>query len=335
MEQRFRVVTLPAVGLTRGRLLYFGIQAWKSFRRARREFHEFPPDVFLSMGGFTGTPAAVAARLSGARIVLHEANAIPGRANRWLRHLAQCGYVFFPEAAGRLRGCKTHVFGMPVRNQFQPGDAGACRMALGLAPNRPVLLVMGGSQGARGINELMMNAIGLLANHLPDLQFLHLSGAEDCERVRDAYRTAGVSAMVRPFLTEMELALGAADAAVARAGASSLAELAAMQVPTLLIPFPHAADNHQLANATALERTEAAWVLPQAEASPQRFCSDLVLLLTDSDVRARLRSGLANWHRPDLDIALAQELLRLASQGNSGGASPCPPGRSAPSASLV
>jgi UDP-N-acetylglucosamine--N-acetylmuramyl-(pentapeptide) pyrophosphoryl-undecaprenol N-acetylglucosamine transferase len=109
-----------------------------------------------------------------------------------------------------------------------------------------------------------------------------------------------------------------------------------MRVPTLLIPFPHAADDHQLANAIAFERSEAAWVLPQAEANPQRLCSELVSLLLDKEVQARLRSGLTRWHRPDRDAALAQELLEIAQTGGRDAAPARPPaGHSARSFSVA
>jgi UDP-N-acetylglucosamine--N-acetylmuramyl-(pentapeptide) pyrophosphoryl-undecaprenol N-acetylglucosamine transferase len=314
-ESRFNVISLPAVALTGSRRFKAFTHAVRSFRMARCAFRRHPPSVFLSMGGFTGTPPALAARSMGVPVVLHEANAIPGRANRWLARWARRAYVYFPQAGEALARCEVRTLGMPVREQFQELDAGACRMALGLSAAHPVLLVMGGSQGAHAINELVLQTIGDLAPRVPGLQVIHLTGTEQIAKAQATYRAARVSALIRPFLTEMELALGAADAAVARAGASSLAELAAMRVPTLLIPYPHAADDHQMANATAFERSEAAWVLPQSEATPTRLCGDLVSLLLDREVQARLRSGLTRWHRPDRDTALARELLQIAQTG--------------------
>lgn len=310
-EQRHRVVTIPAVGFSATRGLRFLVQAWRSYRMARRDFRESRPDVYLSMGGFTSAPPAWAARAAGLGVVFHEANAVPGRANRWLAQFARRGYLFFPEAACWIRRCATEVVGMPVRDQFQPMDPSACRAGLGLAPNRPVLLVMGGSQGATAINRKLLHAAPLLAKRVPGLQFLHLTGSRDEGWVRDGYRAAGLAAVVRSFLTEMEYALGAADAAVTRAGASSIAELAAMRVPALLIPYPHAADDHQVQNARALERTGAAWFLPQQEASTQRLADELTLLLTDASIRRALHRGLGHWHRPDADLALADALMEL------------------------
>jgi UDP-N-acetylglucosamine--N-acetylmuramyl-(pentapeptide) pyrophosphoryl-undecaprenol N-acetylglucosamine transferase len=313
-EHRFRIVVLPAIGFSATRLAGFAARFWNSYRVTRREFRAWVPDVLLSMGGFTSAPPALAARSARASIVLHEANAIPGRANRWLARFARHGYVFFPEAAARLHTPAVSVIGMPVRDQFQPADPASCRLSLGLSPKNPVLLIMGGSQGARALNALMMKTAADIAARVPGLQFLHLSGASDETRLREAYRNAGVTAVVRPFLTEMEFALGAADLAVGRAGASSIAELAAMRVPAILIPYPYAADNHQLANARALERTTAAWSLPQKEATPERFVAETVRLLTVTRTRTALMDGIAAWHRPDASAVLAEELLGMSGQ---------------------
>src|SRR5262249_47238080 len=145
----------------------------------------------------------------------------------------------------------------------------SCRLALGLDASRPVLLVMGGSQGASGINELVTQALASLRQAAPELQYLHLTGPSDLEKVQAAYAAQKCPALVRPFLTEMELALGAATLAVSRAGGSSLAELAAMRLPAILVPYPFAADNHQYYNARALSDAGAALLLAQNTATSQ------------------------------------------------------------------
>jgi UDP-N-acetylglucosamine--N-acetylmuramyl-(pentapeptide) pyrophosphoryl-undecaprenol N-acetylglucosamine transferase len=319
-DTRFEVLTLPAVGFAIGRFLHFATACWKSYRIARRAFRESKPSALLSMGGFTSVPPAWAVRQAGGRVMLHEANAIPGRANRWLARVARKGFVFFPEAARRLPmpSRDVEVVGMPVRSQFQEVDPGSCRLALGLRPDRRVLLVMGGSQGASGVNDVVLAAVPRLARSVPGLQWLHLTGPADEVKVRNRYREAGVAAVVRPFLTEMELALGAADAAVARAGASSAAELAAVGVPPFFLPFPHAADDHQTANARALEQTGAARWMHQKDAYSEAFAESVIALLTDETLRARIKAGLASWHRADADQVLADQLLgRSARAGAS------------------
>lgn len=314
-EQRFSIVTLPAVGLSGRGCLRFGWEAWRSWRLARRQFASAPPDVLLSMGGFTSAPPALAARGRGAPVVLHEGNAVPGRANRVLARIACRAFVYFPSAADRLRVPQVTVVGMPVRGCFRPRDPGPARVALGLVPTRPVLLVVGGSQGARGVNEAVVRAAPTLVRAVPGLQFLHLSGVRDEAAVRAAYREAGLDAVVCAFLEGMDSALAAADGVIARAGASSLAEVAAMGVPPLLIPYPHAADDHQLANARAVAATGGARVVREDEATPERLGAEVVPLLLDPAVREALRRGLAPWHQADADVQLASGLLELARGG--------------------
>jgi hypothetical protein len=136
-----------------------------------------------------------------------------------------------------------------VRSRFQEQDPRECRLQLGLAPDRPVLLVMGGSQGARAVNELVLAALPSLERQSPQLQILHITGREDFGRVQDGYAPWAGRAVVRDFLGEMELAMGAATMAISRAGGSALAEMAAMGLPSILIPYPSATDNHQFYNA--------------------------------------------------------------------------------------
>lgn len=304
------VVTLPAVGLVQGRYLAFVRGFVRSYRMASRLFREARPEAALAMGGFTSAPPVLAARRRGAKTFLHESNTIPGRANRWLARFVDEAFVGFPDAAERL-GAKRAVWtGTPVRPQFAARDAAASRAALGLDPARPVLLVMGGSQGARAINELVMRALPGIVAALPELQLLHLTGSGgDAERVREVCARERVAAVVREFLPEMHLALGAATVAVSRAGASSLAELAAMRVPSVLIPYPTAMDDHQLHNARAFEATGAARVLEQRSATPESLTRAVLELALDTAARIRMQAALAEWHRPNAARNIANAIL--------------------------
>ena len=243
------IVTLPAVALQNWNYFSFVCSFWKSWRAAKNIFQAHPPQAVLGMGGFTSAPPILAGNAFGAKTFLHESNAIPGRANRFLSRFVDGAFIGFPEAAARLKARKITTTGTPVRPQFQPRDAAVCRSALGLEPNLPTILVVGGSQGASGLNEMILSALPLLA--AKNWQFLHLTGAKDFDKVNAAYAARGIKAVVKPFLAEMDLALGAATISVSRAGASSLAEIAAMRLPSLLAPFPAAADNHQFFNASA------------------------------------------------------------------------------------
>lgn len=305
------VATLPAVGMTRGKLLSFVAGFWKSYRAAKTLFRGRTPQAVLAMGGFTSAPPVIAGRACGAATFLHESNTIPGKANRWLAHFVDQAFVGFPTAASQLRHKNVLPTGTPVRPQFTPGDVASRRVALGLAPDRPVLLVTGGSQGASGVNDLVLQALPALLKAVPTLQFLHLTGPNDFEKVRAGYAAQQAKAVVQPFLTEMDLALGAADVAVSRAGASSMAELAAMRLPSVLIPYPIAADNHQLHNANAFVATGAAHLLEQRGATGEALAAKLIPLLTDSAARTAMQTALESWHHADAAEVIAEKMIAL------------------------
>ncbi|HEU5432101.1 MAG TPA: UDP-N-acetylglucosamine--N-acetylmuramyl-(pentapeptide) pyrophosphoryl-undecaprenol N-acetylglucosamine transferase, partial [Thermomicrobiales bacterium] len=286
----------------------------RSMAAARKLFGRRRPDAVLAMGGFTSAPPILAAKRYGARTFLHESNTIPGRANRYLARFVQEAFVGFPEAAARLKCGKTLVTGTPVRPGFCPAPGGrpSSAIALGLDPERPVVLVVGGSQGASGLNQMISAALPQLAEK--NWQWLHLTGPADCDRVRSAYARLNLKAVVKPFLAEMDLALGAATAAVSRAGASSLAELAAVRLPSLLVPFPAAADNHQFFNASAFAQSGAARLLEQKEATPEKTAAILGELMENATVRAGMQSALAQWHAPRAAERIALRIVEAMTE---------------------
>jgi UDP-N-acetylglucosamine--N-acetylmuramyl-(pentapeptide) pyrophosphoryl-undecaprenol N-acetylglucosamine transferase len=303
------IVTLPAIGFTGGRALRFLRGFVQSYRAVLTSFRQRPPQAVLAMGGFTSAPPILAARPFKAATFLHESNSVPGRANRWLSRVVERVFIGFPSASQRLHNRRVSVTGTPVRPKFQSLDSVACRLALGLDPGRPVCLVMGGSQGAHGINELIIRSLPLLAQHGPDWQWIHLAGPVDADDLKRGYAALGLVAAVHSFFAEMEIAMGAATASVSRAGASSLAELAAMRLPAVLIPFPAATDNHQFHNARAFEQTGAARLLEQATARPEDLYRMLGELMREEVVRQRMQAALAGWHRPHAADQIARAIL--------------------------
>ena len=179
------VFTLPAVGLQNGNYFSFAASFWNSFRAARRIFQQRKPDAVLAMGGFTSAPPVLAAKFHTAKKLrsktfLHESNTIPGKDNRFLARFVYDAFVGFPETAARLKARKTTPTGTPVRPQFRVRDAAQCRVALGLEAKRPTILVVGGSQGASGLNAMVTSALPLLGKK--NWQWLHLTGPADFER---------------------------------------------------------------------------------------------------------------------------------------------------------
>jgi len=336
------VFTLPAVALQRGSRFAFVRGFFQSWSASRKLFRNRRPDAVLAMGGFTAAPPVLAARSLRIKTFLHESNTIPGKANRWLARVVDQAFVGFPQAEGRLAAREVVVTGTPVRPAFQSRDAAVSRAALGLDPARPVMLVMGGSQGASGVNDLILNSLPILARHALQWQWLHITGPNDVAKVKQAYAKHDLKAVVQPFLAEMDLALSAATACVSRAGASSLAELAAMRLPSLLVPFPMAADNHQWHNARAFEETGAAQLLEQREATPEKVSSLLREFVEDAAERNGMKAALAQWHTPKAAEQIAERILRSVARPvgvsdnlgsgkpNRGGAETHPPMKSSP-----
>jgi UDP-N-acetylglucosamine--N-acetylmuramyl-(pentapeptide) pyrophosphoryl-undecaprenol N-acetylglucosamine transferase len=304
-----QTLILPAVGLQNRNYLAFAYSFWKSWRTARRYFGQHRPAAVLAMGGFTSAPPIFAGRSAGAKTFLHESNTIPGKANRFLSRYVEEAFIGFSEAAARLKARKITVTGTPVRTQFSglSERAGECRTALGLDADRPTILVVGGSQGARGLNQMIVSALPLLAGR--QWQWLHLAGPSDEAVVRAGYARHGINALVKPFFSEMDLALGAATAAVSRAGASSLAEMAACRLPSLLVPFPAAAENHQFFNARAFVSSGAALLQEQKTATPEKVAAQLTALVEDGQLRQKMQFALAQWHAPQAAEQIATHIL--------------------------
>jgi UDP-N-acetylglucosamine--N-acetylmuramyl-(pentapeptide) pyrophosphoryl-undecaprenol N-acetylglucosamine transferase len=190
---------------------------------------------------------------------------------------------------------------------------------------------MGGSQGAKGINELVCGALPALASRAPKLQFIHLAGTQDADKVAAAYAAVSAKALARPFLTEMELALGAASLAVSRSGASSLAEFAAMGLPAILIPYPVAADNHQFFNARSFVESGAAVLREQRGATSDALAELILALLEDESGLSVMREKMAGRHLPDAAARVAEQILSSLPQRRAmSTASPGPGARPVP-----
>lgn len=305
----FEIEVLPAVGLSRGRALASVIAAWRSGMQARRLFRSRPVNAVLAMGGFTSFPVALAGRWCGATTFLHESNTIPGRANRWLAPWVSACFVGFSEAASRLKNRNTTVTGTPVRAGFVPTDPAAARIALGFRPDQPLLVVIGGSQGAEGVNRLVVQSLPALLEAMPDLQVFHVTGNRDFESVTTAFASFGDRVRVTPFHQGMDVALAAATVAVSRSGASSLAEFAAMRVPAILIPFPAATDDHQRVNAQAMVQVGASRMLEQRTASVSDLVNSVRELISDEAVRSTMIQSLSALDAPGAAGRIAEQIL--------------------------
>ena len=217
------------------------------------------PDVVLGMGGYITFPGGVVSRLLMRKLVIHEQNSIAGLSNKVLAKIATRVMSGFPDVLPQALWC-----GNPVRDAIAKIDAPQVRFST--RTDRLKVLVVGGSSGAQALNEAMPQALALLAKNVRP-EVIHQTGKKHYETVQGLYRKAGVTANIRPFLDDMASAYASADVVICRAGALTIAELAAAGVASILIPFPFAVDDHQTYNAKFLSERGAAILLPQKELS--------------------------------------------------------------------
>lgn len=235
-------------------------------REAAAILREFSAEVVLGVGGYASVSTVLAAAWLGVPRVLHEQNAYPGLANRCLGRLASAVAVSFPGSVGFFPSGRVTVTGNPIRPEICPGDPQAARARLQLSADRFTVLVFGGSQGAHRVNLGVMESLAELAPERERLQFIHATGEKDRDEVQRAYVAAGVAARVEAFYDDMATAYQAADFVISRSGAGTVFEMAALGLPSLLIPYPYAANDHQRLNAEAMVEAGAAWLVPD------RFC---------------------------------------------------------------
>ncbi len=269
------------------------LRGWRTTRRLAMEtIGDAARTRVVALGGFVAPPVVAAAVRRGVPVDLLNLDTVAGRANRWI---AARSTRVFTAVETDLHPAVGPV-GVPLRRAVLASRSPeAARHALGLEPSRSTLLVTGASQGARSIDRFMA---GLASDHpamLNDWQVVHLAGGE-VESLQRAYADAGVPATVRPFLDEMGLAWAAADLAISRGGASSVAEISASRTPAIILPYPWHKDRHQARNAAALEAAGAVLVLDDPVAGPKasdRLRMTLGDLLADPDRLMPMRSGFA------------------------------------------
>ena len=280
---------------------------------AMRALRRFRPHVVVGLGGYGSVAAVMCARVLGAPSLLLEQNVVPGRANRLLSRVASEVASQWAESVRHFGPRhKVRVTGNPIRSRVARGDRAAAAAELGLEPAASTLLVMGGSQGATPLNNLVVDALPDLARRGLPAQCIHLAGRADCERVRAAYERHGVRARVLSFLGDMSLAYSACDLALSRAGGTSIAELTALGVPSILIPLPHAADNHQHLNARVLEYGGAALLLEQRALTPQRLAHHVAELLGDKLWLAHMACRSRQFGVPNAASVVADRVAALA-----------------------
>ena len=279
------------------------LSAWDAWRLITR----VAPQLVIGLGGYSAGAVVLIAELRGIPTMILEQNAVPGITNRLLARFATAAAVSHEMVLPHFRG-KGFVSGNPVRAAFFEPAAAAT------APPAEVhLLVLGGSQGAHAINVAMMAAAPVLVASSVPVVVMHQTGERDQNEVRRVYADAGLTARIEPYLEQMAAAMRNADVVVCRAGATTLAELAAVGRPALLVPLPDAADGHQRLNAEVLARAGAAEVLPQVRLTGGELAEHLLRLVGDGDRRRRMGVAARALARPDaarVIVDRAEQLMR-------------------------
>jgi UDP-N-acetylglucosamine--N-acetylmuramyl-(pentapeptide) pyrophosphoryl-undecaprenol N-acetylglucosamine transferase len=305
--ERLDVEPMKGGGVTRA--LRGGMVAMRATVRAAGLVRRVRPRAVLSVGGYASGPATLAAALLGVPIAVLEPNSTVGLANRLLSPFAKCAFVAWDEAIPSFRASKVRQYGVPLRAGFSPRPSSRRDAAVRL-------LVMGGSQGAAILNERMPEVVGRLALEGRPVDVLHQAGRDRDAPVRDAYARAKIErARVVPFIDDVAGAIADADLVVARAGAGTIAEVTAIGRASVLVPFPHAADDHQARNAQALARAGAGACVLQDEADVALLVSEIGRLLADDVARRAMADRARARGRPDAARYVARDLLALGAIG--------------------
>ncbi len=305
---------LPVEGWPRGRSLY---RLWVAAKlalgivRGAIYVWRFHPDVVVGVGGYVSLPLCCAAQRLNRKTVLHEQNKRLGMANRILAPCASAILLSYPETLGQYPKERARVVGNPVRAGFgQPPDRAAACEKLGLDPAVPVVLVSGGSQGAHTLNQAMTEAITLFEPG--EVQFVWMTGKTDHPAARAAAEAVPARVDTFAFIEDMVTACAAADLIVGRAGASSTAEIAVLGKPSILIPYPHATDNHQEENARAFERAGASVLMLDPECTGESLAARVRSLINAPERLNAMGAAALSLAKPAAASSIVEEILLLA-----------------------
>ncbi len=306
LQGHFEIKSFPAVGLV-GRKYFSFFKGLHQSRKMALDFYQsWKPDAALAMGGFTSVGPILAARRLKIPNGIHEANVIPGRANKWLARKSDFVLLNFDATRTRLKSASNADViqcGLPVRSGFFQTSPTTAKQAFGWESDAKVLLVTGGSQGAKVMNDLILRFRSERWSEFAEWKLLHLTGSKDYERMVEAYRAKGFAGTpnvrVEPFLHSMEQALASAAACVTRAGASFLGEMEVFHPPALLVPYPHAVENHQYWNAVAYTERSQGSIFSESEETESEFIDKLTEIM---------RAGSAKQPRPASPESKAAQL---------------------------
>lgn len=306
------VITIPAEGFQFGmslRSLQTILKLRKAYKLALPHMKAVAPDVMLAMGSYASYGPVQAARKFGIPYVLHEANLVPGRAVSHLARKAHTVAVSFPKTAYYLKHSNMQTTGMPLRKELQAASSQPRKERKDGEPLN--ILVVGGSRGARALNEMVPKAIAAVVEKGVSIKVDHIAGLQEKESVERVYASLGANARVHHFVQDMEEMYQAADLAICRSGAATCAELAAFGVPALFVPYPHAVRNHQMSNARVLQDSGAADVVSQEDLSGSWLRDYLVSVSEKPERLERMSAAMKKRAQSDAAAQLADLLEKV------------------------
>ena len=289
----------------------FSVRLARALTRSYGYLREHEPDIVIGLGGYGSVAPVMAARARRIPAIVMEQNAVPGKATKFLGRFGAIAAASFPglRAAG-FKG-RAVLTGNPIRERLLHGRRS--HMKFGLDPDVLVLGVLGGSLGAQGLNERVLNAIVALRDSLRvRFQVLHATGSvEDAARAARVYAAAGLRACVSPFFVDMDDVYGTLDLAICRAGGTTVAELSALGIAAVFVPYPHHGDDHQRRNAEVLVRAGAATIVDESSLSPEALVLNVAPLLADATRRERRARDMRRCGRPDAADRVVDLILEL------------------------
>lgn len=292
-----------------GGLIKFGFGGLSAISTSMKTLKKYNVNALIVLGGFAAFTPALAAKLKGIPIFILEQNVLPGRVNRFMSRFAKEAYTQFEESNDKLCKAKNVItLGNPIR-KFDLDNLNIPDWARNLDSSRPCLAILGGSQGALNLNKIMINSSQLILEKLNSVQIIHIAGDRDKDFVQREYSEKNLDVKVLGFVKEMDVVYKFADLFISRAGATTIAELTALGKPSILVPFPHAKDNHQFYNAKVVSEKGAAILFEEKELNEKILADKVINILDDEKKIEEMSKNSADLGKPDAAVNIANKIL--------------------------
>jgi UDP-N-acetylglucosamine--N-acetylmuramyl-(pentapeptide) pyrophosphoryl-undecaprenol N-acetylglucosamine transferase len=292
------------------------VRFWQGVRRSKELLARFRPDAVVGTGGYVCGPVVYAASRMGIPTLIHEQNVIPGLTNKFLSRFVSAAAVSFAESLPHFARCPDTVFsGNPVASAVKGADRDRGYESLGLAPGTPLVLGVGGSRGAKAVNEAMLGLVTLLPR-LPDVHFVFVTGErfheETLARIRSMGSACADRIHVLPYIHNMPEVMAAASLVVSRAGASSIAEITSIGVPAILVPSPNVTNNHQEANARSMADAGAAVMILERDLTGDTLSGSVIPIMSDAGRRQAMAESARKLGMPEAARTIVEQLARIS-----------------------